>query len=177
VRIRISKGKRGFEGFSLVELMFVLLLLGLILSLTFPNFRQFVGVRGTKGAVMGLIGSLRYAQSQAATTKRRHQLNVDIKENAFWITLEGPPGEFFRDPTSHGQPAFLPKGLIFLDVQHPEKGKIREGTVTVDFFPTGWVDGFTFHLQKNGEEAFTVFLQPLGGKVEVAAGYLERMKG
>lgn len=173
---RIDQTDR-LKGFTLVELMFVLLLLGFMLLLTFPNFREFIAPRDTKRAVLGFVGTLRYAQSQAATTKRKYRLNVDVKENAFWVSMEGEKGKFFRDPSSQGQLIYLPTGVIFLDVYHPERGKVREGDAYVEFSPTGWAEECTIHLQKSEQEVFTIFIHPLGGKFEVIAGYLERLKG
>ena len=179
-KTRTSKGdQRGSSsrGFSFVELLFVLLLLGFMFLLTFPNFRDFIGPRDMKRATLGFVGTLRYAQSQAATTKQTHRLNMDLKENAFWISIEGENGKFFRDPSSQGQPTYLPNGVILLDVSHPERGKVREGTAHVDFSPTGWAEECTIHLKKSEQEVFTIFVHPLGGKVEAIAGYSERVKG
>jgi type II secretory pathway pseudopilin PulG len=178
-KMRISRDDRAarIKGFTLVELMFVFLLLGFMLLLTFPNFREFFSPRNMKRAILGFVGTLRYAQNQAATTKHRYRLNMDVKENAFWITVEDEKGKFVPDPSSHGQRTFLPAGVVFLDIYHPERGKVRDGAAYVEFFPTGWADECTIHLQRSEEEIFTFFVHPLGGKVEVVAGYSERLKG
>ncbi len=76
-----------------------------------------------------------------------------------------------------GQRSYLPSGVVFLDVTHPERGKVQKGTGYVEFSPTGWADECVIHLRKGEEEAFTIFIHPLGGKVEVVAGYVERWKG
>jgi prepilin-type N-terminal cleavage/methylation domain-containing protein len=164
------------KGFTLFELMFVLLLLGFMLLLTFPNFRQFFGPRDLKRAVLGFFGTLRYAQSQAATTKIHYRLNVDVKENVFWISREGEKGKFDRDPSSYGRITSLPPGVIFLDVYHPERGKVRDGAAFVEFSPTGWAEECTIHIRKSEQEVYTLFIHPLGGKVEVVEGYAERVK-
>ncbi len=177
-KTRISKddGRRP-QGFTLVELMVVLFFLGFILLLTFPKFRDLLAPGDMKRATLGLVGTLRYAQSQAATTKNFCRLNVDVTEKSFWVTVAGEKGQFSREPSSQGQAAFLPPGVIFLDVDHPERGKVREGTAFVEFSPTGWAEECTIHLQKGEEEVFTIFVHPLGGKIEAVAGYLERVKG
>jgi len=171
--MRTSRGK----GFTLVELMFVLLLIGFISLLTFPNFRQFFGPPDFKRAVLGFVGTLRYAHSQAATTKNKYRLYIEVKENTFWISTEGEKGKFYRDPSSLGQPTYLPAGVIFLDVYHPERGKVRDGAAYVEFSPTGWVDECTIHIKKSEQEVFTLFVHPFSGKVEVVDGYSERVKG
>jgi len=164
-------------GFTFVELMVVLFLLGFILLLTFPNFRQLFGPEDTKRAVLAFVGSLRHAQSQAATTKQRYRLNVDVKDNAYFTSVEGEKGKFVRDASPQGQITHLPPGVIFLDFYHPERGKVREGAAYVEFSPTGWAEECTIHLKKSEQEVFTLFVHPLGGRVEVVAGYLERLRG
>jgi prepilin-type N-terminal cleavage/methylation domain-containing protein len=170
-KTRTSSGNRGF---TLVELMVVVALLGFILLLTFPNFRDLLEPRNPKRVVLQLVGSLKYAQSQAATSKQRYRLNLDLKENAFWISREEGRGSFQRDSSRMGKPSYLPSGMIFLDVSNPERGKMREGTGYVEFSPTGWAEECAVHLQKGEEEVFTIFVYPLGGKVEVFARYVER---
>src|SRR3989304_2649591 len=115
--ISTSKGNlAGKRGFTLIELMVVLLLLGFIFLLTLPNFRELLEPRDMKKAVLGLVGALKYAQSQAATTKKNYRLNIDVKEKAFWVSLEGEKGTFLREPSPLGNPTYLPAGVIILDV-------------------------------------------------------------
>lgn len=178
-RIRTLKGKTagGNRGFTLIELTVVLLLLSFLLLLALPNFRQFIGPGDMRRAILGLVGTLRYAQSQAAMTKQRHRLNMDLRENTFWVTREGGDGQFSRDPSSPREPRSLPKGVVFMDVSQEDRGKIQGGEAFIEFSPTGWVEECTLHLRKEEEEIFTVFVHPLGGKMEVIPGYLERGKG
>ncbi len=170
-RTRTSKGS---PGFSFVELAVVLFLLGFIFLLTFPNFRELLEPRDIKRATVRLVGSLRYAQSQAATTKQRFRLNIDIKENAYWVSREGERDTFLRDSSPLGTPDYLPAGVVFLDVTHPERGKLREGTAYIGFSITGWADECEIHLGRGEDEVFTIFIHPLGGKTDVTAGYVER---
>ena len=173
---RSMRGLRGFAGFTLVEVMVVLLLLGFVLLLTFPNFRGLIAPRDFKRAVLGFVGTLRYAQSQAATTKMHHRLNIDVKENAYWLSREGEKGKFDRDPSSLGQLTTLPPGVAFLDVYQPERGKVNDGAAYVEFSPTGWAEECTIHIKKTEQEVFTLFIHALGGKVEVVEGYMEKVQ-
>ena len=163
-------------GFTLVELVLVLLLLGFMALLSFPNFRELISPGDLKRAVLGFVGTLRYAQSQAATVKQSYRVNMDIGENAFWVSLEAERGKFSRDPSSYGQLTHLPTGIIFLDVYQPERGKARDGDAYVEFSATGWAEECTIHLKKSEQQVFTLFVHSLGGNVEVVEGYIERLK-
>ena len=175
---RILKGRGGeARGFTLFELVVVLCVLGFMLLLTFPNFRAVLGPRDLKRAVLGFVGALRYAQSQAAMTKQNHRLMIEVKENAYWITVEQGNGEYLREDSSWGARRTLPAGIQFLDVADPEQGKIREGIAHVEFSPTGWAEECTIHLKKTDQEVFTIVVHPLGGKIDATPGYLERGKG
>ncbi len=167
---------QGTAGFTLVEIMVVLLLLGFILLLASPNFRGILAPRDFKRAVLGFAGTLRYAQSQAATTKVHHRLNINVTENAYWISREGEIGKFDRDPSSLGQLTPLPAGVSFLDVYQTERGKINSGVAYVEFSPTGWAEECTIHMKKSEQEVFTLYIHPLGGKIEIVEGYTERLQ-
>ena len=173
---RSMRGLRGSAGFTLFEIMVVLLLLGFILLLTTPNFRGVFAPRDFKRAVLGFVGTLRYAQSQAATTKMHHRLNIDVKGNGFWLSREGEKGQFERDPSSLGQLTPLAAGVAFLDVDQPDRGKVNDGAAYVEFSPTGWAEECTIHIKKSEEEVFTLFIHPLGGKVEIVEGYAEKFR-
>jgi len=178
-KIRISKDKvdQKGNGFTLFELTIVLFLLGFILLLTFPNFRDLLFSPNIKRGVLGLVGTIKYAQSQAATTKQFHRLIIDVKDNIFWVMREEEKGKFIRDPSPYGQPRSLPEGIMFLDVIHPERGRISAGQAHIDFSPTGWAEEGAVHLKRKEEEIFTIFINPLGGRVEISEGYWERKKG
>lgn len=104
-------------------------------------------------------------------------MNVDLKENTFWVSKEGEKDSFLPDPSPMGKPSYLPAGVSFLDVSSLERGKTREGVGFVEFSPTGWAEECALHLRRGEEEIFTIFIHPLGGKLEVAGGYVERWKG
>ncbi|MGQ9695499.1 MAG: hypothetical protein ACUVWV_12245 [Thermodesulfobacteriota bacterium] len=178
-KIKISKDSflREGVGFTLWELTIVLFLLGFILLLTFPNFRDLLFFPDIKRGVLSLVGAIKYAQSQAATTKQIHRLMIDVRDNTFWLLREEEKGKFMRDPSLYGQPRSLPGGIIFWDVIHPEQGQVTKGEAHIDFYPTGWAEEGTVHLKRKEEEFFTIFINPLGGRVEISEGYLQRKKG
>ncbi len=165
------------RGFTLFELMIVILLLGFIFLLTFPNFRELLEPKDAKRAVLQLAGSLKYAQSQAATTKQIHRLNIDFQANTFWISREGEKNTFSLDPSPMGKAGRLASEVVFMDISYPVREKVREGAGYIEFFPTGWTEECAIHLKRGEQETFTLFIHPLGGKIEVAAGYVERWRG
>lgn len=165
------------HGFVLIELAVVILLLGFILLLCVPRIREMIGPADIQSAVRGLAGTVRYVQSQAATTKQRHRLVLDLSENTFWVSVEGEPGKYQRDEGLAGKPRRLPAAIHFMDFRHAQRGKAQEGSAYIEFSPTGWAEECTIHLRRGAEEIFTIFIHPLGGKVEVAPGYQDRVKG
>jgi len=165
------------RGFTLLELGIVLLLLGLILTLSLPRIREMIGPQDLPSAIRGLIGTIRYAQSQAAMTKQKYRLNLALRENRYWLSVEGNPGKFLREEGSLGKDQSLPRGVRFMGFLHPLRGKVQDGRVSIEFSPTGWVEECTIHLRQGEKEIFTLFIHPLGGKVEVLAGYGERVRG
>ena len=177
--MKTSRGKRltDKKGFTFLEMMLVILLLGFMFLFTWPNFQGFTSRGNTRQGILELTGALRFAHSQAATTKCRYRVNLDIRENTFWISKEKDKKEFLVVSSPYGQRTHLPPGLVFLDIQQPHRGKIREGTGHVEFSPTGWAKDCTIHLRRGEEDIFTIFVYPLGGKVEIISGYVEKAIG
>jgi Tfp pilus assembly protein FimT len=176
-RIRTLKGDHPTGGFTLLEISVVILLLGFLFLFSVPRFQALMEPRDIRRAVRGLVGTVRYIQSQAATTKQRYRLQLDLKENLYWVSIEGGLGTFLRESTPSGRSQSLPRGVQFMDFIHPDRGKIQEGVVSVEFSPTGWAEECTIHMKKSEQEVFTIFVHSLGGRVEVAPGYLEKVRG
>jgi general secretion pathway protein H len=111
------------RGFTLLELLLVLLLLGLVYGLAGPMIGSgSVGLE-MKGAARQLAAGLRKARSLAVTERREAVLTVDVEARSF--TVSG-------DPKTYALPSRLDLSLFTAQSE-----LVRDQTGSIRFFPDG----------------------------------------
>ncbi|MFK7955838.1 MAG: GspH/FimT family protein [Lysobacterales bacterium] len=145
--------KEQCAGFSLIELLVVLVLVGLLASLVGGSiFRNLDGVK-TRQAGKNLVTALRYTRGQAIVTREEQTLEVNIEKRSF-----RPPD---RDAT------VLPEGV---DVTLKTAASDLDATVgRVRFFPDGSSTGAQITLTA-GSRSWLISVGWLTGEIDLAEG-------
>src|SRR5687768_10588991 len=132
-------------GFTLLELVLVMLLLTVILGMAVPSLRGFATASKARDARAQLIALARYARARSAAESRVYRLNTDGE--SYWLSvLEGE--EFVPTGTDMGRTFALPPDTrIELDSTAPDAV-----TGGIDFHPDGRTDTVRLRLidQKAG---------------------------
>ena len=175
---RKSKINLNKNGYTLIELAIVILLIGLILSIAFPRLGGILPQRRLEKTVNMLIGTIKQVHNSAAAGKKIYRLHyklnyhLNLKEDEFWVAcLEG--NEWLEDTSILSRKRKLPDGITFKDITTQYNGKIIEGETSTLFLPTGLIENTTIHLRDRDENIFTLIIKPLTGKVIVEEGYVE----
>lgn len=139
-------------GFTLMELILVMVILAIVVAAVAPSLRVF-GVGRSNNDVATLIVSLAgYARTQAVTEGRTYRLNIDPPSRAVWLTAD-TNGDF-QPPTSDlGSRYVAAEGIqLWTDVAaRPPDGQY------IEFHPSGRTDPARIRLTDK-----------LGGTIDVA---------
>ena len=65
------------SGFTLIELMIIVVIMGIVLAMTAPGVSRFVASSRLAGARSALMGDLRYARSLATTGGGTYEMRLD----------------------------------------------------------------------------------------------------
>ena len=117
------------HGFTLIEMVLVLLLLSVFLGLAVPNFRKSFEQIELKTTVRHLAEVMRYAQSEAVTTGDQLKLEFNPEFSKYWLTR-------VKD-TDHDERIKTPLGDIFV---LPDDFKITAPEDVINFYPDGTID-------------------------------------
>ncbi len=178
----------GQGGFTLIELTLVMLVIGLMMAITLPKFRN-IGGGDMKLEARTLIGQIQGLYSEATFTRRQHRLVFDLDRNRYWGEAEVPSKrqrdeqgrpiltkKVFRPVTRDFlKPVTLPRGVELTDVIAGAFGKRSGGTVYTNFYPLGRTDFTTIHLEDDDSDVMTLMINPVTGRVTVADNYLEQV--
>lgn len=67
----------GMRGFTLVELMVIVVLLGIVASIAMPNFAQFIRNNQVQAQADEIAGFLQFARSQAVSRRESYTVDMD----------------------------------------------------------------------------------------------------
>ncbi len=143
---------RGSHGFSLLELILVLVILGLAYALVPPMYADTLSGSEMRRAAWQLAAGLRKARNHAVSGRVEGLLTLDVEERSFTISGD-----------THSYP--LPRGLdIRLDGTLEEMLDDRRGGIR--FYPDGSSTGGRVTLS-HGEHGYAVHVDWLTGHVAI----------
>lgn len=139
-------------GFTLLELVLVLVIAGIVLGVSSPSLRRFLWSRRAGDAAREMVALAEYARSQAVVEGRAYRLNLDPEEGCFWLTAE-TAGEFVEPPTEFGRLFLLPQGTA-ARWKWPHEGV---GWGWIGLYPDGRSDPVSILITDAWGEAVRVF--------------------
>ena len=139
-------------GFTLLELIVVLVIMALVYTLTLPAISTlFPGVE-LKGATRQISAGLRKARSRAVTIKQESTLTLDVEQKHFSVS---------GDQKTYSIPSDLD-----LNLKTARSEQLSAEVGSIRFYPDGSSTGGTITLT-SGELEYTVDVNWLTGQVMV----------
>ncbi len=167
MRILIA-GKLNKSGYTLIELVAVVALIGLFLTISVPKLRETLFSSSLKSAVRRLTGTIEQLRVDAVREHEELRLHLDLESDSYWITSSGMSDEEREDATRIG----LPSGVDLVDVGFPA-GKVMIGSAAIRFFPRGYAEEALIHLRDGSDTVYTLFIRPFLPKVKIENYYVE----
>lgn len=164
--------RKSAAGFTLLELVMVVFIMGLLLMIAMPNLGAFRGTQ-VRSEIRRLAGRATYLYEKAAAEKAVYRLIFHIDSGAYEVARLDPFAvePAFLPATGPGtEPVKLPPTVAIRDVSVEGIGTFSRGSVATHFYPQGYVDATLIHLVDASGTVYTMFLNPLTGGVAVALG-------
>lgn len=147
----ISRVGSDESGFSLLELLVVLVLLGLSSALVLPSIDKGLKAREVKQSALELAAAARALRSAALDTGLPHYLVLDPGRNSY--------------RAGQGQIVRLPSAVTIAAIRGGEPA--AEGARRFIFFPNGSALGGDIALAGGSVASYEIRIDPLLGRVEV----------
>ena len=135
-------------GFTLLELIAVLVLISALLALAAPSLRRFARGRETTDAATHLLALAHLARSQAAAGAQVWRLNIDPDEGTYWLTVR-EAGLFVQPRRDYGRLFRFPDNVaVRLEVPETQDDPDTEDdTPCIQFYPDGRSDTVVIELE------------------------------
>ena len=144
-------------GFTFIELLMVIVILGIFVAMATPNFRNTYLELELSSQARSLAKFLTYAQERAVVEGKAYRFEIDPVQRRYWLTvereLESEDGTHFaRIEGRYGRIVKLPSGISVA----ADKEKIL-------FSPDGSSDSFSLSLRdQEGRELVLKNGKPIG---------------
>jgi Tfp pilus assembly protein FimT len=159
------------RGFTLLELIVILLLIGLAVGIAAPSIKGFFASRQTSDTALGMLAITQWCRSDAIAQGRRDRLNLGEGGLTFFVTVE-KAGEFAAPDGEAGQLVTLPDGAHASFRLSPGVDALP---TFIQFYPSGRSDATTVEITgKQGDvylltsaaptEAYHIVTPAEGGK-------------
>ncbi len=142
------------SGFTLLELILLMLTVSTVLALVTPQLRFFLLGRTVKHVAAHLISLTGYARTQAITEGRIYQLHIDERKGQFYLAAQ-EEGIFQNLKNDFGRIFILPEGIKVEWLDWMENPLLTA-------VPGLWLPGYTERQREETEGLFTISFYPDG---------------
>jgi type II secretion system protein H len=158
---------RKTHGFSLLELMIVLVIASLMTALTVPWFSGSVSHMNLKTSARQAAATLRHARSLAASENRIYASVADIRRQTLFITKDTDGNPADDQTRSQNLKIFQPRsGVSFSadDSDFPWSGNDRR---VILFYPSGNSSGGKLILKNEKNQSYRILVDVITGSVRI----------
>lgn len=163
----VSGHRTGDDGFTVIELVVVLVLVVIAMSLTLPRFTGYLVSDPLEASAAAICAGLRGARAEAYERQRSCGLELDLDLGGYRLPAwkEGAKDD----------PKPLPDGVTIRDVWIKEAGRVFGGRAMIEFTPKGYTRPALIHLGYRDGKEITVEVSPFLGAF-IHEGRLEMEK-
>lgn len=162
------------RGYTLIELIVVIILLGLMLGLVVPKFRQTVLNDNLDATSLRIIGLVQNLRERAISDQISYVLHLDIREKELWAFATDATAE--EQETAKDRAYQLPVDVEIEDVWSWSRGKLYD-EATIKFSRKGYIEKSIIHLQSEDGRQLSLELTPFLGSIKVHEGYVDFDRG
>ena len=160
------------RGFSLLELIVVLALLGIMTAAVVPIYAGSLEFVRSDHAVREIIALIRYAQERAIIDVAEYRLYIQPREGAYWLAREQYDADgrrlFAELDETVGRAVHLAPKVAFLEPNARTDIEFRTPTYCVAFYPNASSDFAVITLLRDDGRTFEIAVGGALGRIEVS---------
>ena len=161
------------NGFTLIEILVVMVLLGSILFIAVPKFQNLADVN-LKSTSRSISGTIKYLYNEAVFKKNIYKLAFDLDNQEYWVEYM-EDGQFVESLDPVLRRKRVPDGIAIDDIfteRFPEKTETGNESYLL-FLPTGFVDYGVIHISSSDEDVYTIETKPYTGGTKIFDEYID----
>lgn len=168
--IRTSGYFAGSSGFTLMELLVVIVLMGVILAFAVPSTRDVLTGDNLKKASRQFIGLERKLRVEAVRDQIDYILCIDLPSSTYWVVASDMTPEKQNEIKKNAKQ--LPAGVTIMDIVGEKNKKQAEGEAKIKFGKNNLCPPLVIHLAYE-EDKMTLVVNPFLGITDVYDKYVD----
>jgi type II secretion system protein H len=178
---RAAISVKATRAFTLLELMIVLVILGILMTLTIPTFSGMHKRNQLRSTAREIVALMKYARTEAVFGERMTEVFLDIDKRQYWLDLRTPDektGEYNprAKKSQYEDKRDLHQDIWFSEVTGYDSNIISNKIIAVDFYPDGSASPTLFTLANKTENKMTIEVLKATGMTEISGGTIEEKK-
>ena len=199
--IRNQEGMRCASGFSMMEIMLVIVIISILTTISMPAFRGFSASRRLKTAAQKIVDTFTFARDMAITERHTHLVVFDLTGNRYWLAssetfnTQNPlasAGRRANTPNTNNQqvpvsrtdsvmgvPQSLTDGISIPSMTTTYSGTTQEvttGAGFVYFTPTSTSQDTVIYLQNLREQVVAITVEGVTGRASIQDMTVEQLQ-
>ena len=158
------------RGFTLLELLVVIALIGVVLVLAVPTTRDVLTGDNLKKASRQLIGLERKLRVEAVRDQTDYILCFDLPTSSYWVITSDMTPEKEHEVKKNAKK--FPADVVLMDIVGESNKKISTGEVKIKFAKNNLCPPMIIHLG-HGEDRMTLVVNPFLGITGVYDEYVD----
>ena len=158
--------RRAHSGFTLLELVLVMVIIAIALSIAAPKLRGWSRGRDLRDAADQFVNLTRYARAQAASDGQTYRLTIDSDKGTYQLTkLDGQ--RFVAVAFDFGEAQHVPDGY---HIEIAQQASSVTPATSIDFFPSGRAQAAQVKITAPNGEVTQVICPTATDEFAVATG-------
>ena len=161
-------GEMSRRAFTLIELVFVMVIIGIIATLVITRMDGLLPAYRLKGAGADIAGLVELAQSSAVSKGSPLGIRYDIEAGRYWIALPDEEG-IIKDEVDEKEARVaehsLGRNVRFKDIVFGYEELRENGYVTQRVSPLGAVSSVMIHLEDSRQQQLSLEILAISGQV------------
>lgn len=163
-------GKPNKKGFTLVELLLVIALIGVVLVLAVPSTRDVLTGDKLRKASRQLIALERKLRVEAVRDQMEYILCIQLPDSVYWIITSDMTPE--KTDEIKKNPKHLPADVVISDIVDESNKKTSVGETRIHFGKNNICSPAVIHLAQD-ERAMTIVINPFLGVTDMYDKYMD----
>lgn len=158
------------KGFTLLELLLVIVLIGVILVLAVPSTRNALTGDSLKKASRQLIGLERKLRTEAVRDQLDYILSIDLSDFSYWVIASDMTPE--KQAEIKKSRRHFPADVVIMDIVDENNNKKSAGEVKIVFKKNNVCTPAIIHLSYK-EDKMTIVINPFLGVTDIYDQYMD----